>query len=128
VNIKLPFLLVALLLGLGLAQVDNTPKKRLYSPAKVLGFIGGESHDSHVIHVRQGQTLMVQLAWKPQGKNVASFMLSRSTNFFNAEPVKFGQFSRGNTIWTGKVPKTGDYFIFVVAHPTAQYTLQVKIK
>jgi hypothetical protein len=127
-NVQIGALLLALLWGFTSAQTDSTPKKRLYSPAKVSGFIGGESHDSYVIHVRQGQSLMVQLAWKPEGKNQASFMLSRTANFFAAEPVRFGCFSSSDTHWTGKVPHTGEYFIFVVAHPTAQYTLQVKIK
>jgi hypothetical protein len=128
VKIKLLFVLIGVLFGLSLAQVNNTPKKRLLSPAKVSGFVGGESHDSYAIHVRQGQTLVVQLAWAPEGNNRAWLTVSRLVHFLNAEPVNFGRFSSDHTVWTGKVPKTGDHYLYVVAHPTANYTLRVKVQ
>jgi len=42
--------------------------------------------------------------------------------------VKFGRGSNGGKKWTGKAPSTGDYYIFVVAHPSAHYTLKVVVK
>jgi hypothetical protein len=30
--------------------------------------------------------------------------------------------------WTGKIPQTRDYFIYLVAHPTAPYVLRVTVK
>ena len=72
------------------AQTETTPKKRLNSPATVKGFVGGESHESYVIRVQKGQTLMVQISWVRKDDNKAEFTISRSANFFSAEPVKFG--------------------------------------
>jgi hypothetical protein len=106
---------------------DSTPKRRLRNHAIARGFIGGESHDSYVIRVRRGQTMTVQLSWRREGDNRAEFGVVESPDFFKAEPVTFGISSSDGRRWTGKVPKTGDYFIYVVAHPTAHYTLRVTL-
>lgn len=108
------------------AQTDKTPKKRLKNPAKVTGFIGGEAHDSYVIRARKGQTMTVQISWKREGGNRAEFTVSRSADFFSGEPVKFGK-GKGK-VWTGKIPITENYYIYVVAHPTAKYSLRVLLK
>ncbi len=110
------------------AQEDKTPKKRLRSPATVKGFIGGESHDSYVIRARKGQTMTVQITWRRKDDNRAEFTVSESSNFFNAGQVTFGKASANNRRWSGKIPKTGSYYIYVVAHPTAHYTLSVTVK
>ena len=99
----------------------------LRSPATVKGFIGGESHDSYVIRVRKGQVMTVQVSWKREGDNHASFTVSESPNFFTGEPSKFGKESDDGMRWMGKSPKTSEYYIYVVAHPTAQYILKVKV-
>lgn len=110
------------------AQEDTTPKKRLRSPATVIGFIGGESHDSYVIHARKGRKMTVQISWQGTEDNQAEFTVSRSANFFNGGQVAFGKsFDKGNR-WSGKVPRTGNYYIYVVAHPTAHYKLRVTVK
>ena len=44
------------------------------------------------------------------------------------ESVNFGVKSDGGKRWTGKIPKSGDYYVYVVAHPTAHYTLSVRVK
>lgn len=110
------------------AQDDKTPKKRLRSLATVKGFIGGEAHDSYVIRARKGQTMTVRISWKQKDGNRAEFNMSESANFFNGEPITFGETSDEGKRWSGKVPKTGDYYIYVVAHPTANYTLRVTVK
>jgi hypothetical protein len=71
--------------------------------------------------------MAVQISWKREEDNHASFTVSASPNFFAGEPLKFGKESDGGKRWTGKSPKTSDYFIYVVAHPTAEYTLRVKV-
>ena len=63
------------------AQEDTTPKIRLKSPAIMNGFIGGESHDSYVIHARKNQVMTVQISWKLEGGNRASFTVSDAPNF-----------------------------------------------
>ncbi len=110
------------------AQEDKTPAKRLRSPATVRGFIGGEAHDSYVIHVRKGQTLAVQISWRHTEGNTASFSVSNSGDFFDSEPARFGKESDKGRRWRGKIPRTGNYYIYVVAHPDARYTLRVTTK
>ena len=110
------------------AQDDTVPKKRLRSPATVRGTIGGESHDSYVIRARRGQRMTVRISWRRDGDNQASFSISRSPNFFSAEPLNFGQESDEGKQWTGRIPQTGNYYIYVTAHPVADYVLRVRLK
>lgn len=123
--------LTILILGASLsalAQVDRTPKKRLTSPAAARGYIGGEAHDSYVIRVQKGRTLTVNISWRRRDGNRAEFSLSRSANFYSSSPVNFGTESNGGKRWRGKIPRTGNYYIYVVAHPSANYTLKVDVK
>jgi hypothetical protein len=123
---KFSWVLVLLLLG-GLTRAQTeSPAKRILGSAILRGVVGGESHDAFVIKALKGQTLTLQLSWKLEAKNTASFVLSRSASFFSAEPVQFGRFSSDQKRWVGKIPVSSDYFVFIVAHPTAQYTLWVK--
>ncbi len=124
--------LATLLLAAGVAAAqeemtlkDTTPKRRLRSPASARGFIGGESHDSYVVRARRGQTLTVRISWRREGGNRAEFSVSESPDFYTAEPAEFGAASGRR--WSGKVPRSGDYYIYVVAHPTARYTLRVRV-
>lgn len=126
-RISLALAIFAVSLTTGWGQPETAPKKRLSGSAVVTGFIGGESHDGYVIHVREGQVMTVRISWKREGGNRASFSVSESPDFFSGEPVKFGKESHGGKRWTGKCPKTGDYYIDVVAHPTARYTLRVDV-
>jgi hypothetical protein len=128
---KASLFLVALstvLLAANIAQGQGKIQ-RLRSPATVKGFIGGESHDSYVIRARQGQILTVQISWRPErhkemGDNRAEFSISESPDF-NGGQVTFGKESDKGKRWSGKIPKTGNYYIYVTAHPTAHYTLRV---
>src|SRR5438128_9635362 len=110
------------------AQDDTTPKKRLRSPAITRSFIGGESHDSYVIRARKGQTMTVRISWRREDDNKADFTVSESANYFGAEQVGFGSLSADSSRWTGRIAKTRDYYIYVVAHPTGHYTLRVNRK
>jgi hypothetical protein len=135
-NIKLKRIIIgfavvtAMLLSanISFAQTDTTPKKRLQIPATAKGFIGGESHDSYVIKARKGQTITIQISWQREDGNRASFTVSKSANFFNGDSVNFGKESLNGKRWTGKIPRTGNYYIYVVAHPTAKYTLKISEK
>jgi hypothetical protein len=111
-----------------LAQKDSTPKKRLTSPAVVKGVVGGEAHNSYVIRADKGQTMTVQISWRSKDSNRAEFMVSRSASFFDGAAVKFGKESDNGKSWRGKIPKSGNYYIYVVANPTANYTLKVTVK
>lgn len=110
------------------AQTDTTPKKRLRSPAVARGTIGGESHDSYVIRAGKGRLLTVKLSWRREGDNKASFSVTRSASFFEGESVKFGKESDDGKKFVGRVPRTGDYYIYLTAHPMADYTLRVTVR
>jgi hypothetical protein len=130
-RINLIFLFSSILLAGTMAawgQNDRTPKKRLKAPATVKGLIGGEAHDSFVIRARRGQTMTVQIYWKKENDNQAEFTVSRSANFFGGERVKFGKESNQGRRWQGKIPVTTNYYIYVVAHPSAKYSLKVNLK
>lgn len=127
------FLLIALAIVLLAAnscwaQDDTTQKRRLRSPETVRGLIGGESHDSYVIQARKGRTMTVQISWRRVDDNRAEFTVSESSDFFNGGEVAFGKTSDKGKRWSGRIPRTRDYYIYVVAHPTAQYTLRVRLK
>ena len=110
------------------AQPKLSPPKRLRNPATVRGFIGGESHDFYVVRASKGQTLIVRLSWRREGDNQASFSLIDSPDYYTKEPVKFGREYDNGKRWVGRVPKSGDYYIDVVAHPSARYTLRITVR
>ena len=126
----LPLAVALLLLTTDVARAQPQPSraKRLRSPATIRGFIGGESHDNYVIRARKGQTLTVRLSWRREGDNGAGFTVSESPDYYTGEPVKFGMEFDDGRRWVGKVPRSGNYYIDVVAHPTAHYTLTVRVK
>lgn len=111
-----------------LAQTDSVKKKRLSKSAAVEGFVGGESHDSYVIRVRKNQTLKVQISWQGRGDHRAHFVVSKSADFYAGDLVEGGRETYDGKNWTGKVPVAGDYYIYVTAHPDAQYRLKVSVR
>lgn len=123
------FVAVVLLFTVGdtQAQTDSVKKVRLKNPATVQGTIGGESHSSYVIRVRKNQTLKVQITWKEKGDRVAHFIVSRSADFFEGDVIR-GISTYNEKNWYSKLKKTGDYYIYVTAHPIANYTLKVSVK
>jgi len=111
------------------AQVEASPPRRLRSLAPaVRGFIGGESHDSYVVRARKGIVLTVRLSWRREGDNRASLVVSESPDFYTGEPATFGVKDNEDQRWAGRVPRTGDYYVYVVAHPSAHYTLHVNLR
>jgi hypothetical protein len=88
----------------------------------VKGNIGGESHDSYVLDLAEGEEIVVGIASRG---NRASFVVS-SEDF--GEPVEFGTESEDGRRWVGRVPRTGSYYVAVVAHPQARYSLTVAVR
>src|SRR5215467_1412317 len=84
-------ILLALAIALTPAWAHEYVKK-LRSPATVKGFIGGESHDSYLIHARRGQTMTVEISWKPEhdenGDNHAEFWVGTRPDFDGDSLVK----------------------------------------
>jgi len=126
---KILILAVLVLLGsAGIATAQSDHARRLHSPATIHGTIGGEAHNSYVVHARKGATITVSISWRHEEDNRAEFSVSKSRSFDNSSPLGFGKESNGGKKWTGKSPSTRDYYIFVVAHPLAHYTLKVVVK
>ena len=98
----------------------------LHVPCSVHGSIGGEAHAAYVYPVRKGESLIVRLAWEPEDANVAEFTISEGKTFETAEPLAHGTWSRDGREWSGTMKKTGRVFIYVVAHPSAHYTLTIR--
>ncbi|MEP6945868.1 MAG: hypothetical protein ABJA02_08125 [Acidobacteriota bacterium] len=124
---------VVLMFGLtAMAQTEQEKSAelptRIRSAATVSGNTGGESHDSYVVTARKGQTLKVQISWQTEDTNKAQFVVSRSPDFFAGDLVEGGRETYDGKNWAGKVAKTGDYYIYVTAHPQANYKLKVTVK
>lgn len=111
-----------------LSLEDTIAKKPLRSPATVSSVIGGESHDSYVLQARKGQTLTVKISWQHKDDNRTEFTVSESPDFFSAAQVRFGRATESGKHWSGRIPKNGNYYIYVVAHPSAFYTMSVNLK
>lgn len=111
-----------------LAQANSVGKKRLRNSATVKGLVGGESHDGYVIRVRKNQTLKIQISWQPADDNKSQFVVSRSADFFSGDILEGGTETYSGNQRTVKIPATGDCYIYVTAHPAANYTLKVSIK
>jgi hypothetical protein len=109
-------------------QAVASPVRRLRSLVPVCGFTGGESHDGYVVRAREGSVLTMRLSWQREGDNRASLAVSESPYFYSGEPVKFGTEYNNGKRWVGRIPRTGDYYVYVVAHPSAHYTLHVSIR
>jgi hypothetical protein len=107
---------------------ENSSAVRLRGAAPARGFIGGESHDAYVVRARAGQLLRVRLSWRREGDSRASFTVSESPDFYSGEAAKFGAEYDGGRRWSGRVPRTGDYYVYVVAHPSARYALRVSVR
>ncbi len=108
--------------------MDKTPKVRLKNAVKVKSTIGGEAHDSYVIRVKRGQTLKIQTSWKGNRARNVNFFVTKSADFFKSDEVIRGRETKDGKNWVLKMPETGDYYIYVTAYPTAEYTIKASVK
>ncbi len=127
--------LATLLFAADIARAQDDAQK-LRIPATVRGVIGGESHDSYVVRARAGQIMTVQISWRREhdeewvdinGNNFAQFWIGELSDY-GADPVEFGKESNKGKRWSGKIPRTGNYYIYVTGFPIARYTLRVTVK
>ncbi len=116
------FLTLLLLLS-NFSEAQQTRATRLVSSVVIPGLVGGESHDAYVIRVEKGQTLKVQVTSK---QNQAFLTVSQTPVFENAEPVQLGVSSSQRFV--GKILQSGDYYLYVVAYPSAEYKLWLKLQ
>lgn len=101
----------------------------LHAPSIVRGMVGGEAHDSYAYVGRKGEHLIVRLDWKaengPDGANVAELTLS-TAGFDDAKPLAFGTWSKDGRQWDGTLERSGRFYVYVVAHPSARYALSLR--
>lgn len=95
-------------------------------PCRVTGYVGGESHDTYRIAVTKGERLEVRLDWRQSGRNRAEGALSADPDFGGGSPLSNGQWSRDGKRWTGTIDESGVLYLFVVAHPSAHYTVTIR--
>ena len=84
-----------LLLGILATSVFAQPRtkpKRVQAPATIRGLVGGESNDTYVVHVRKGRQLAVEISWKKEDDNSASFSVTDSRD---GGTISFGKESDG---------------------------------
>ena len=76
--------------------------------------------------------MTVQISWQRErdesGDNHAEFWVGKLPDFDGSGELTFGQESNNGKRWTAKIRKTGDYYIYVMAHPTAHYTMKFTVK
>ncbi len=106
---------------------DTTPKVRLKNGVLVKSTIGGEAHESYVIRVRKGQTLKVQTSWKGDRDRNVRFFVTRAADFFSSDTTIRGTETYDGKNWQYKIKKTGNYYIYVTAYPTAEYTIKATV-
>ncbi len=85
-----------------------------------------------MIRARKGQILTVKISWRRKhnnedGDNHAEFFVGELPNFDGDGRVKYGKESNKGKRWSDRIPKTGNYYIYVNAHPTARHTLTVTV-
>lgn len=102
--------------------------KRLRLPAAVKGVIGGEVQEHYVFRVRRGQRINIRISWIKEDDNNASFSVSGSRNFEDNKFIRSIRETNGGKNWTGIATATRDYYVYVVAHPSADYTLRVNVR
>ena len=126
VRITLIAISVAAVVAVPRSGFARTQEARaLKVPSTVHGLVGGESHDAYRLDVRKGEHLVVRLGWRAEKGTRAEATLSTSAAFENAEPLTGGKWSADGREWTGTVGETGTIYVYVVAHPSAHYTLRI---
>jgi hypothetical protein len=118
--------LIILLASLLEAQTAHSNKiahlelKRNQAFAK--GHVGGESHDQYSIFLTKGADVRIQLR---SPENAAEFLFSTGPSFRGAEQVRFGVADENIRSWTGTIPASRKYYIYVTAYPESEYQLSV---
>jgi hypothetical protein len=77
--------------------------------------------------------MTVQISWRivvasGAGDEHAEFFVGELPDFNGGGQVTFGRESDNGRRWTGKIPRTGDYYIYVMGYPTVRYILRVTLK
>lgn len=90
------------------------------------GYIGGESQDRYAIRVGAGKELTVTITSE---ENKADFSVCDAREQDGCQSGEEAPHSRTVKKWAGRVPRDGDYHIFVTAYPgAARYELKITVK
>jgi len=102
--------------------------KYLHSPASETGFIGGEAHAYYSILARRGQKVRIRLrSLRPGETNGAQFSISFGKSLRGSKSIDFGKISADGKTLTGRIPKTGRYFLDITAYPDTHYRLSITL-
>jgi hypothetical protein len=109
-------------------MVSRAPaeQRELAVPGSARGYVGGESHDRYRIAVSKGDRLEIRLTWRRSSGNRAEASVSKSPDLGSAESLQGGQWSRDGRTWRGTIDEEGVIYLFVVAHPSASYTVRIR--
>ncbi len=105
------------------ARMSVAPKIRLQNGESVDGYVDVDNYDGYIINARKGQMLTVRIR---RASNV-SLKISQTGNYYRAVQLGGGKFSNGGRRWTGKIPASGDYYIFVNARQPVNYKIIAKV-
>jgi hypothetical protein len=98
------------------------------SPAEIQGRIGGEAQDIYIGIFRKETQLSIEFSFAADSEMTASgFETSAgfSVSKGSLEGADFGLKSDDGKTWQGVIPESGIYYISVLAHPVADYTLKI---
>lgn len=86
----------------------------------IKGAIRNWSEEVYVLEARQGQTMIVNLRPVPRDADMT----------LNIEAPNGKSLNNRDDGWTGKLPATGDYKLYIttINSKTAQFTLEITIK
>jgi len=101
------------------ARISSETMRRVRPPVVIVDTIGGDSHNIYAVRLRKGQRLRLKIRnLTGNGSHVYFDTVWAITD------KRFGK-DISETEWSGVAPKTGDYWIRVVAYPTARYRLKL---
>jgi putative chitinase len=87
----------------------------------VKGNVGGESHEVFITHFQKGSKVRLEM---DAGESGAGFSVANHA----FESIDFGDSSNEGQIWTATIPKSGPFYIDVVAFPGGDYELKITVE
>lgn len=117
-SIILFFVLFVSSVGAQEAGISSERITRIHPPTVIVDTIGGDNHNVYVVRLRKGQRLRLKIVNQTKGAHVYFDTIWAITD------KRFGK-DLSESSWSGVAPKTGDYWIRVVAYPVATYKLKV---
>jgi hypothetical protein len=108
----------------GKAEPNRIEFKRGSTSTTLSGTVRGDEQAEYVLSAKQGQRLIIKLTSVPAKSSVF--------DLHGPDDVDLGLEYDANYVYSGKLPRTGDYLIFVTrptqAKGTSRYKLTVNVR